>query len=176
MAEPTHRNPLVRLLRGIASVVVGVFVVGYTLLDELLFPLFRPLIDWLSGLKLFERLGALIQLLPPYAMLVVLAIPFVLIEPLKVFALWWIASGHIIQGGVLLIFSHVLSILVLERLYHTGHAQLMRIGWFATLMGWLVHLRDVALGFVRQTAAWRWARGVATSIRDWFRGLLQSAR
>lgn len=176
MSEHKDRGPVAAVLRVIVNIVVGVFVVGYTLLDDLLFPLFRPLIGWLSGLKLFEKLGALIQLLPPYAMLVVLAVPFVLIEPLKIFALWWIASGHIIQGGALLIVSHILSILILERLYHTGHDQLMRIGWFKTLMSWLVRLRDIALGFVTQTAAWRWVKGTAAAIRAWLRGLLQSAR
>ena len=170
------KNPILRALRALVRLVVGIAVVGYTLLDELLFPLFRPLIAYLSGLRLFEALGALLQRLPPYAMLVVLAVPFVLIEPLKVFALYWLALGHVIQGGALLFASHALSILILERLYHTGHAQLMRIGWFKRLMGWVTALRDRVLGWVRATAAWRWARQVAGDIRAWFRGLLRSVR
>ncbi len=48
---------VVRWLNRAARFVVGVVVFAYALLDELLFPVFRPLIRWLGGLALFERLG-----------------------------------------------------------------------------------------------------------------------
>ncbi len=177
MTETPRRygGPVMGILRTIGRILVGVLVVAYAILDTVLFPLFRPLIGYLSGLRLFEALGALIQRLPPYLVLVILAVPFVVLEPLKVFALWWIAVGHIIQGGVLLIFAHILSILTLERLYHTGHSQLMQIGWFKRLMRWVTGLRDIALGWARASAAWRWGARLAADLRSWLRSVTNSA-
>ena len=176
MTEPQQRSLGFRIMRGIWRFVVGVFVVGYAVLDTLLFPLFRPLVDALSRLRLFEAIGALLLRLPPYVVLLILAVPFVVLEPLKVFALYWFALGHLIQGGILLIVAHGASILTLERLYHAGKPQLMQIGWFKRLMTWLGGLRDAAVKLAKSTAAWQWSAGVATGVRAWVRGLLQSTR
>ena len=78
--------------------------------------------------------------------------------------------------GILLIVAHGGSILTLERFYHAGEPQLMKIGWFARIMRWLGGLRDRALEIARSTAVWQWSAKVAADFRAWFRGLLQSAR
>jgi hypothetical protein len=152
--------PFRAVLRGGLS--VALFL--WTLLDVLLFPLFRPLLHALGRLRLFELIGAGLGRLPPYAALAVLGVPFVVIEPLKAFALYW-AVGHWVQGLVLLVFAHVLSILVVERIYHAAHGPLMRIGWFRRLMAWLDGLRRLGLGWARSTAVWRIAARLAASVR-----------
>lgn len=169
-------HPAIAVLRAIARAVATIVVVVWSVFDEVLFRPLRPLVRWLSGLRLFEAIGALIARTPPYGVLVLLAVPFVLIEPLKVVALYWIATGLFIRGALLLIFSYVLSIFTLDRIYHTGHSQLMRIVWFARVMGWIGRLRDRAFGWVKATAAWQAAAGVARSVRGWFRNLVNSAR
>ena len=162
-------NVLLKVLRAIVRFIVTVAVVIYTLLDELVFPLVRPLLRWLGELQLFRRLGALIQRLPPYVVLVLLAVPFVIIEPVKVIALYWIATGQVILGIVALGLAQIVSLLTCERIFHVGYEPLMRIGWFKRLMTWLFSLRDKALAWVRATAAWHWAAGVGRGVRDWFR-------
>jgi len=164
------------VLQAAARFVVAVLVVAYTLLDELLFPLFRPAIRWLSDLRLFQRLGALIGRLPPYVALVLLAVPFVIIEPAKVGALWVIATGHVVEGVVLLLIAQVASLLICERIFHAGYEPLMRIGWFRAVLGWLFGIRDWALAIARETAAWKAAVGMARGVRDWVRGLVGSLR
>ena len=176
MPNDHPRNAAVQVLRLIGRAVALVVVVVWTVLDELLFPLFRPLVAWLSQRRIFEMIGAIIARSPPYLVLVMLAVPFALIEPVKVFALYWIAVGHVIQGTILLVFAHVLSIFTLDRIYHTGKGQLAKIGWFARLMGWLVGLRDWAFGWVKATAAWQAASKMVRATRDWFRNLIGAAR
>ena len=170
------RPPVIRVLRAILRFFVTIGVVGYTILDELLFPLVRPLLRWLGALQLFQALGRWIAGSPPYVVLVVLAVPFLIIEPVKVLAVYWTATGHVIAGGGLLIVAHTVSILTCERIYHVGHAPLMRIVWFARLMTWVIGLRDKALGWAKSTAAWRMASQMARSVREWFRGFVQSLR
>jgi hypothetical protein len=176
MSEKDVRPVWQVALRGVLRFVVAIGVVIYTILDELLFPLVRPLIAWLGRLRVFERLGTLIGRSPPYAVLLLLAVPFVIIEPAKVYALYLFATGHLLSGVVLLIVAQILSLLICERIYHAGHAPLMRIGWFRMLMGWIIALRDKALGLIRATSAWRAAVRMIRSVRSWFRGLLASFR
>jgi hypothetical protein len=164
------------LVRLVARVIATVIVLFWTALDILIFQPLRPLIAWLSRLKFFETIGALIGRTPPYGVLVLLAVPFVLIEPLKIVALYWIATGLVIRGAILMVFSYVLSILTLDRIYHAGRGPLMRIGWFARLMAWIVGLRDMALGGVKATAAWKWASARARSVRQWARSFVGSTR
>ena len=172
---PPMSNPLVQVLRAIGRVIATVLVAIWVALDELLFPLVRPLIAWLGRLPVFAQVGALIGRLPPYVVLVLLAVPFVLIEPVKIFALYLIATGLPIRGIVLLAFAHLLSILTLDRIYHAGRGQLMKIAWFARLMAWLVRLRDRAFGWVKASAAWRWAATNIAGLRAWVRRLLWPA-
>ena len=176
MANEHPRPPLIQALRLVGRAIALVVVVVWTVLDQLLFPLFRPLIGWLSRRRIFETIGGVISRSPPYLVLLMLAVPFVVLEPLKVFALYWIAVGHIIQGTILVIFAHVLSLFTLDRIYHTGKSQLAKIGWFARLMGWLVGLRDWAFGWVRATPAWQAAAKMVRAARDWVRNLVGAAR
>ena len=171
-----NSNPAMQVLRAIGRATAIVIVVLWAILDTLLVPLLRPLVDWLASLRLFETIGALIGRTPPYLVLLLLAVPFVVLEPLKVFALYWIAVGHVIQGTILLIFAHGLSILTLDRIYHAGKGQLDKIGWFARLMSWVVGLRDWAFGWVKQSAAWQAAARLGTAARRQLRQLVRSSR
>lgn len=172
----TPRPPIIVALRAIGRFIVAVVIIAYAVLDAVLFPLFRPLVRYLSAHPVFTTAGAVLLRLPPYVVLLILAVPFVVLEPLKVFALYWFALGHFIQGGVLLVVAHALSILTLERLYQAGRPQLFKIGWFALIMGWIERLTEKVLHRVRTTAAWQWSARTMSEIRAWFRGLLQSAR
>ena len=162
----------IRVLRGAVRIIVGVPVVIYTVLDELLFPLFRPVLHWLGGLRVFERVGALIGALPPYVARVTLSVPCAAIEPAKVYALYLVAVEHPITGIGLLLVAQVLSLLVCERIYHAAHGPLMRIGWFGTVMGWVVRLRERAMGWVRLLAGWQMTARLARSLRQWLAGLV----
>ena len=124
-----------RVVRGAFRFMVVVAVVGYTVLDELLFPVFRPLIVWLTGLRLFQRIGEALGRLPPYVALLALGVPFVIIEPAKLLAIWWAAQGHVIQGTLMLLVAQVLSLLVCERIFHAAYQPLMRIGWLRAVLG-----------------------------------------
>jgi hypothetical protein len=165
-----------RVIRGIGRAVVTIAVVIYTVLDELLFPLFRPLIRWLGELQLFQRLGEWLGRLPSYAALVALGIPFVIIEPMKVAAIWWAGTGHVVSGTIGLLFAHALSLLVVERIFHAAYGPLMRIDWFSRLLGWLFALRDRAIDWARSTAAWQAAAAWVRGVREWLRGVLASLR
>ena len=167
----SNRSPWLAPFRAVARVVVTIGVIAYTVLDELLFPLFRPAIRWLGDLRLFQQLAAWIKQLPPYVVLALLAAPFIILEPAKLFAIYWGTVGHPVQGVLLLLAAQVASILTCDRLFHVGYEPLMRIGWFNRLMTWVIGLRDAVLGWAKSTGIWKAAAAFARGTREWFKDL-----
>jgi hypothetical protein len=164
-------SPLLTPLRLLGRILLAILLILWTLLEALLLPIFRPLVARLGELRLFDWFGSLLGRLPPYAALAIFAVPFIVIEPIKAFALYWFGIGHFVQGGVLYVLSHLASILIVERIYYAAHEPLMRIGWFKRLMTWLDGLRRTGLDWARATTVWRasarFAEGVKTTVRGW---------
>lgn len=159
--------------RSAVSAPIAAAVLTYRALDRLLGPLVRPVLRGLGRLALLQRLGRAIAEAPPYVVLALLAVPFLLIEPLKALSLYWMAVGHPWEGGAALAACHLLSILTSERVLHLGKPKLMTIPWFATGYIFVADVRDRALAWLHGSRAWRLgvaaadrARAVA---RRWFR-------
>ena len=110
---PRPRNPLRVALRFAFRVVVGIVI----LLDELVRPLYRPLLDWLAALKLVQRFEAWVGGLPAYAVLVLIAVPYGVVEPVKFLALIHIANGHVRTGTFLFLLAHLVSFVLIERIF-----------------------------------------------------------
>jgi len=154
------------------------FVVGLViLLDEAVRPLYRPLIAWVAALRPVARLEAAIGRLPPYGALVALAIPFAIVEPLKLLGLLFLARGALTAGIVTTAVGHLAGFLLVERVYHAGRAQLLTIPWFARIMGWIAAIRQALVGRIKASAAWAKAVALAGRVRERLRGLrLRRAR
>jgi len=146
-------------LRFIVAVVV--------VLDEIARPLYRPVAAWFGSLRLVRRAEALIATLPPYAVLVVLAVPLIGVEPLKVVALIWLSQGRLVAGVVMMAVAYAGSFLLVERIYDAGQAQLMKIRWVAAIIGVITRIRSAVLGWVRTTAVWAVAMAAVARVRAW---------
>jgi hypothetical protein len=147
-------------------------IIFYLALDALIEPIFRPFLRWLAQLRFIIRLEALVAALPPYGILALLAIPFALAEPAKLYALILFATGHAIAGLALFVLAYFVSFVVVERIYSAGKDKLRTIGWFAKSIDWLFDFRDRVLAWVRATEAWvffvafkRRAAAVVTRLR-----------
>jgi hypothetical protein len=145
---------LKKLLRRSAGLLLWPFVAGYMLLNELLLPALRPLIAAFARLPLFGRLRDWLLTIPPYPAMLLFAIPFAIIEPLKLLALYWIAIGHVVTGTAVTILLHGLSILSTERLFAVLKPTFLKIPWFAALWARITAIRDRLLAWVRETRAW----------------------
>jgi hypothetical protein len=170
------RGPLQVIIRGIGHVltqiVVGLWVVGNSILS----PLFRPLIRWLSGLRLIQAIERGIAALPAYAILVLLAAPFGAEEVVKIYSFVLMGSGHLKSGVLLYIACHVFAILVCERIFHAGKDKLMTIGWFARLFHWLMGYKDRLVDWFKSTSAYARMLAVKERARQYARRLLQRTR
>ncbi|MGX1785430.1 hypothetical protein ACWIGM_01750 [Bosea sp. NPDC055332] len=161
------RKALIKLLLIPLDLIVGLAI----LLDEMLRPLYRPLIAWFASLRLVARLEAAIGRLPPYGALVALAIPFAIVEPLKLLGLLFLARGAFTAGIVTTAIGHLAGFLLVERVYHAGRAQLLTIPWFARIMGWIDMIRQVVIGRIKASAAWQRAVALVRAMRERLRSL-----
>lgn len=157
--EKTRPVTLKRLLMLPLQILVALFVV----IDEVSRPIFRPLIRWFRSLRIVEKSERFVAALPPYAILAVLAVPLAVAEPLKLLSLILIGSGRPVRGILLLVFAHLLSFLLIERIYEAGKPKLMTIGWLGRVIVFVDGIRGRLLAWVKATPVW--ALLVATRLR-----------
>jgi len=120
----------------------------------------RPLAALLGQLARWRPwavLESLIVGLPPYAALVVFALPSLLLLPLKFLALFLIANGRVVMATLLFVAAKVVATALVARLFMLTQPALMQIGWFSygydTVMPWKQALTD------RVHASWAWRVG-----------------
>lgn len=167
------RHPL---LRAILRIPVFVAATIYFLIDDVVLALVRPVIAWAAELRLFTRIGAALQRLSPYPTLAVFLVPYIVLEPFKLWALWLMASGRFSSGVIMLTLAHLVSIVLVERLFHATRDKLLTIAWFARLHGWVSALYDWSIGRLRATPAWQAMAAFLRGLRQTVRGLLAKVR
>jgi hypothetical protein len=94
-----------------------------------------------------------IQRLGPYQSLILVLIPVMLAEPLKIVALWVAGEGHWLTGTAMIVAAYAASLLVVERLFKIAKPKLMTLNWFARLWTWFTDLRHTAEAWVRALPA-----------------------
>ena len=119
----------------------------YFVIDALALSSLKPLLTKIANLKLFKFIARWIASLGPYPTLALFVVPLVLLEPIKPFSAYVIASGHFLFGVLVLVlvFGEVLKITIVERIFHIGRDKLMTIKAFAWIynfaFGWLTWLQ-----------------------------------
>jgi hypothetical protein len=129
----------------------------FLIVEETLFQLARVL-AWLGKLPVFRGLEAFLAGLPPYAALVVFAVPSVALAPVKMLALYWLAGGHPALGITTIITAKLIGTACVARLFQLTKPKLLTIGWFAWAFEKLMVLRAAAYGLILESAAGRWIR------------------
>jgi len=133
------KNPTI--LKRILEPFVIVAAALYFVIDALALSGLKPLLRKIGNLKLFKFIAAWIASLGPYPTLALFVVPLVLLEPVKPFSAYVIASGHFRLGVLVLVIGEVLKIAIVERIFNIGRDKLMTIKAFAWIynfaFGWL---------------------------------------
>jgi hypothetical protein len=109
--------------------------------------------------------------MPRLAVLLLLALPLAIAEPLKIVGLVLVGRGQFALGVGVLALAYLASFLIVERIYHAGRSQLLSYDWLAWIMDHLARLRAALLDRVRASAAWRFVQQRREAVRRWWRGL-----
>lgn len=124
--------------------------------SEIARPVYRPLVNWFASLSIVEHFGELVGSLPRAVILVLFIVPLAIAEPLKIYALFVIARGHVIPGLVIIALAYLMSFLLVERLFHAGREKLLTYGWLRWIMdrvltvrNWVSEMKESIIATVR---------------------------
>jgi hypothetical protein len=147
-------TPLRHRLRDLLTpplIIVGALVV---LFEEVLWAGLGRLMARLAHLPVVARLEAAIGRLQPYAAMALFLLPFAVILPVKLVAVWLMTNGRIGEGFLLIVAAKLTGMAVLARLYALCRPALCRLNWFSRLEAMLL----------RWTA---WAHALMDSLPLW---------
>ena len=96
-----------------------------------------------------------IQQLGPYQSLVLMLLPILLVEPLKIVALFVAGSGHWLTGTGMMIAAYAVSLVFVERLFKVVKSKLMIMNWFANMWTSFTAMRDATWRRLRALTAKR---------------------
>ncbi len=118
-----------------------------------------------ARLKWIARLEAWLVTLPPWAAFVAFAAPSLLILPIKLAAVVFVAHRKfgLAFGSILL--GKVLATAILARLYRILRPNLMTLPWFARADGAFFYWRDQAYAFVKSLPAWQKVAALVARVR-----------
>ena len=141
-------------MRRIFKSAVFLMAALYFLVDVVLFVLAKPVLRWVADCWVFESVRAWIVSLGPYPTLALFIAPVILLEPIKPVAAYLTATGHFVEGLMVLIFGELLKFLLVERLFRLSREKLISIPAFA----WCYDKFCQAQDWVATLQAWQFTR------------------
>lgn len=152
------RERLRRLARHALRAVLFAIALVYFLIDLLFLSVLRPVRRWLLEWRLLEGLRAWVASLNRYAALLLLVVPWLLLEPVKPVALYLFAHHHSLAATTLIVGGEVIKLTLLDQVFHMTKPKLLTFPWFARgYARW-----EMALAYLRSLPAWR-------RVRSWYR-------
>jgi hypothetical protein len=163
-----------RVNRIIKPVVVVLAAIWF-LADAIFSTIAHPLARWLGEHWILFRLRAWIRSLRPYPALALLAVPLIILEPVKPVAAYLAATGHVSSSLIVLVVGEILKLVLVERLFSLNRDKLLSVPAFAWAYGKYRLVKDR----LEQMEAWqmvrRWSRIARLSIRSTLKELKASS-
>ena len=153
-----------RLKRLVAAPFVLVAAV-IILLEDWLWDDLARLAAAIGRLPVFRQIEALIVRLPPYAALACFAVPSSLLIPVKLIALYLIASGHAMLGLLAVAAAKIAGTALVARLFTLTRPKLLRIAWFAWLYEKFIAFKTRVYAAIKATRAYRAAHQMHLRVR-----------
>jgi hypothetical protein len=142
MSEPRN-PPMKRLSRGFWIVLALLFLAEAWLWDRL-----KPIVARVVGVIPWGRakpaLVALVSRLSPAATLVVFAIPFVLLLPLKFVEFWLLVHRQWIAAGIVLVLAKLIGLGITAFIFEVTKDKLLQMAWFRRVYDLFIWMRGWA--------------------------------
>lgn len=113
----------------------------------------------------FRWIENIIRGLPPYAALGLFLVPVLLLLPIKILALYWLAHGHQLLGLGVILGAKVGGTAITARLFMLTQTTLMQLPWFARWFTRWIDWKNAVMQKVRQSPAWQQAQAFGRHAR-----------
>lgn len=165
-----------KLLKKILAAPFVLIAAVFVLLEDWLWDDLQRLAAAIGRLPIFRQLEALIVGLPPYGALAMFATPSLLLFPVKLAALWFIAHGQPVFGFLIAAAAKIAGTALIARIYQLTETKLLLIGWFAWLHTRFVAFKARVYATIKATRIYQRAHHQAALIREWFRRFKQARK
>ena len=135
----------------------------YFLIDLIFFSIVRPLRRRLMALKWIRGLRKWVGTLNRYAALVLLLVPWLILEPIKPIGFVLLAHKHHLAATLLIVVGEVVKLTLFEQLFDMTKPKLMSFRWFA----WCYGRWRAAIEYVRSLPVWRRMLSWYRTVRAW---------
>jgi hypothetical protein len=129
-----------RVLRPLLILLALFFLLEAWLWDHLR-PLVAAVVNVIAWDRLKVRLAALVEWLPPWAVLIVFVIPFLVLLPLKFLEVYLVVHHQWIAAILVLVLAKLLGLGVTAFIFDVTKPKLLRMAWFRWLyelmLSWL---------------------------------------
>lgn len=166
------QHSLRRIARYVLRAILLALAVLYFLIDLLFLSLLRPLRRRLMALRLLQRLRESVATWNRYAALLLLLVPWAILEPVKPIALYLFAHHHHSTATLLVVGGEIVKLTLLDQVFDMTKPKLMTFAWFA----WGYGRWQAALERLRALPAWRRVRAWYRTVRAWLTLRFRSAR
>jgi hypothetical protein len=151
---------------------------AFLLVEEALWRLAR-VYALLAKLPLMRQIETGVQKLPPAGALAVFAVPSLLLAPVKLLAMYWLAGGRPALGITTILAAKIAGTALVARIYQLTRPALITWRWFALAESQILALRAAAYGLWANSAPGRLAIAKLRALRVKLRAtreLLRAAR
>ena len=118
------------------------------LLEAWLWDHVEPLVAWLVNLVPWDglkaRLARLIERLPPWAVLFVFIIPFIVMLPLKFLEVYFLATRNWLGAIAVILFVKIAGLGITAFIFEVTRGKLLQMAWFERMYDWFLWARGWA--------------------------------
>jgi hypothetical protein len=156
-----------RFLRHVARAILLTIAILYFLIDLIFLSVVRPLRRRIMALRWVRRLREWASGLNRYAAILLLLVPWLMLEPIKPLGIMLFTRKHHLAATLLIATGEVVKLTLFEQLFDMTKPKLMTFPWFA----WGYGRWRAAIACLRMLPVWHkmlsWYRTVRTWVLGW---------
>jgi hypothetical protein len=107
-------------------------------------PLVARFVRLIAWEKLRERLVRIIEILPPWAVLIVFIVPVIALLPLKFLEVYLLAKRQWLAAAVVLLLAKLLGLGLTAFVFDVTREKLLLMPWFKRMYDWFIWAREWA--------------------------------
>ncbi len=153
-----NNRDLKRLLTWMLKPVIGLLAL-VLVFEEWLWDALKAQLHRLSRLPAVHRLEAWLGALPPWASLLVLAVPALVLLPFKLGALWALAHGHALLGVLTLVAAKLTGTALAAYLFDLVRDNARKLAWFDAVY-------NAVMALLGRAKAWLASQPVYCKVRS----------
>ncbi len=143
-------SPFRKILSPIISAIALILI-----FEEWLWEKLSGLMARIGNLPVFRHLESGIKGLSPYPALACLAVPWFLLLPAKISALWLLSHDHALAGIGTIVLAKLGGTALVARIFSLTKNQVLSIAWFNRLYQFVMRILTWAHNWIKQTESYQ---------------------